>query len=148
MITDYQNTYDNQRAITSTCQSAGYLDKPSGSLGFGPGGRRNFLVVQCVQTFNNTTNIGFEWQTSANSSFNDSLPDIDSRTILVSNLVAGGSSGLNYLYAVAAPDSGINQWTRMQYTVNGSSAPTSGSITAFITDQTDGYNAVSLSSAY
>ena len=117
--------------------STNVLDQYPGTIGFGPGGRQIFLFVQITQAYNTLTSLLLKWQQSADGTFTDGLTDLDSRSIVLANLTLGA------WYAVAAPFSSIARYTRMSYATTGST-PTTGAITAHLTDTLDGFNVVAL----
>ena len=138
MLDDAQNKYSDFQALTATAASTNVLQKKGGVQGVGAGGRTIWLVVQIVESFNNLTNIAFAWQTDTVVGFGSAVA-LDSRTITLA------SSGLNQGggYTVAANAGSLKEFTRMNYTLTGTT-PTTGKVSAFLVEQVDAFNYVSL----
>lgn len=143
MIFDKTTLFSDAQAITATAASTNVIDLgatgtvygAAASLGRDVGkGQPLKLHIQVVEAFNNLGTLTVTLQCDTVENF-ASPKDVISQTIALADLVAGKASSI-----IATPPGVDERYLRLNYTVAGGTAPTTGKITAGLTmgSQTNG----------
>lgn len=128
------------QAITATAGSVDQIDL--GPLGQGQTvrdigvGHSQYLVIRTVAAFNNLTSLTFALQTDDNAGFATPAQVWASAAVPLAQLTANRVQAIVNL----PPGVPIERFLRMNYTVAGT-APTTGSVEAFITNDIQQYRA-------
>ena len=126
MLFDEQLLFSDAQAITADAASTKTVET-NGDIAKGvpvP------IHIQVVEDFNNLTSLTVKVQTSDNSTFTSPVT-LQEATLALANLKAGEVFPINYL------PTGIKKYIRLYYDIDGTTAPTTGKITAGIVTALD-----------
>lgn len=126
MLFDENLLFSDAQAITADAASS-KIYKTNGDIGKGipvP------LRIQVVEDFNNLTSLSVCFQTSADEAFTTPIT-LEKATLNLADLKAGKVFPINYV------PTGCLDYIRLYYDVDGSTAPTTGKITAGVVTALD-----------
>lgn len=118
--------FAENQAITAAAASTNYVNFGVGSRELGAGDT-NFVVVAITESFNNLTNLKIALEQDGSSGFG-TKKEVAAITVALAGLTLGA------MFRIPIPPGLNKQYAQVYFTPTGT-APTTGKVTAFATDE-------------
>lgn len=122
MLFDSQSKFSENQAITATTTSQNIVNMGAGEVVFGT---PKPLVIQVSEDFNNLTSLTVDIETASDEAFTSPVK-LQSSTANLGDLKTG------FTFPITVLPKGDKGYMRLKYNVEGTTAPTTGKITAGI----------------